>query len=1222
VSNINVTTIKATRNLSVGKVDAAERRRNKTLEPVTIGILCDSKLKTINGLITRNGGRGLINILLQYVKAIRPRTSQSVVRQVAAFVFLLHNLVKYSGTKGAVLYLKACQVLLQQSVGGYIVADLADLKVRPKRTRSGLPRVIPAGVRVMIVKDRHIPSIKLWMTLFGFFRIMEFVGKLNLSTITQPGLNIDRFSFKWDRFIGTVFIPLLLKKIKLPKLTQPTLFPILKSGPTSTKFHVNTSISSLIASARLWLRMGTLFESLKEFASQLGAPALVNRVELVAITDDKSLLDNPELEAVLRYRNKVHPPVASNPLFMKYESIETIPDTWLLKELIKVRRKFIPSLNNPTVAELSSENKGFRLAGTGYLGKLGFKLEAAGKVRVFAMVDAWTQWVMAPLHDFVFDILSQLSFNDGTFNQLKPLSRLQVKFQGNLATGFTFASMDLSAATDRLPLKLQKIIIKHLFKDICPDSYLFSEAWGDLLVKRSYSLSITSSLREGAEIPATTPDNVLYSVGQPMGALSSWALLALTHHAIVQYAAYLAGFRTWFADYAVLGDDIVIMDANVANSYRQILSTTGVGVGMAKSIVAKSKFVCEFAKKFFVDSTQANMLPLKECISTSISTSLVLEFVRKYSLNLNQILAFLGYGYKARAKAVSSSYFDLGVRLRVILVWLSHPTSSLGGSRLIDETIPAETSPEFNNLWNYWGTGYMIMSGRGTWNKRNLKYMNPYPYVTWLLQERWQKPFEVVSEGALYDIKCLLYELLNKKYSSLEKLQARYQKSIGQFIAKLDHEKPVMVSGMNLWGSTERYATKQQLGWSNILSPDMSSLTQVVMNTQEGSAWDLDRNDTHQRSILSTLAPTTSFYAEEGEDTSVRPQFKLPLAKRSLKLDLRPYFGLVVDNEKEKLPQGGTYHKELLELELLLELLFTSHPLQERIPDTWWREIREEERPHKDFLEVYNIWQELSKVIWAENSSKEVPVRLWEPSRLEKSIAKKWYHKALVPIIGSDRNLKYNPFGLTLGKTLCASLRIWWWNWKSSILSRDYRLGHLNIRMVLRAIIRVYNDWVKPLLSVVSNYMSSNVYVISGYLVDKIVLVIVLLLIGAFIMSLDVELSTDPIPTEFITSEELDGDMSSKKRTFIIAAVSIGLLTLGLYLGYDMYHSYYTTLNYVDPLVKPLYLPPYAGIHEVIPSGLDRAEIISMFDSNILPPTLHEQLPSTTSPMHMHGFWE
>jgi len=85
------------------------------------------------------------------------------------------------------------------------------------------------------------------------------------------------------------------------------------------------------------------------------------------------------------------------------------------------------------------------------------------------------------------------------------------------------------------------------------------------------------------------------------------------------------------------------------------LSQIGVSAGLAKSIIARSKFVVEFAKKFFVDNTQADMLPLKEAIATRISTSLVLEFVRKYNLTLNSILAFLAFGYRVRSKAISSS---------------------------------------------------------------------------------------------------------------------------------------------------------------------------------------------------------------------------------------------------------------------------------------------------------------------------------------------------------------------------------------------------------------------------------------------------------------------------------------------------------------------------------------------------------------------------------------
>jgi hypothetical protein len=58
------------------------------------------------------------------------------------------------------------------------------------------------------------------------------------------------------------------------------------------------------------------------------------------------------------------------------------------------------------------------------LAKLGFKIEAAGKIRVFAMVDAFTQWVMKPIHDMIFDIIKDLP-TDGTFDQTRPVERLR-----------------------------------------------------------------------------------------------------------------------------------------------------------------------------------------------------------------------------------------------------------------------------------------------------------------------------------------------------------------------------------------------------------------------------------------------------------------------------------------------------------------------------------------------------------------------------------------------------------------------------------------------------------------------------------------------------------------------------------------------------------------------------------------------------------------------------
>lgn len=90
------------------------------------------------------------------------------------------------------------------------------------------------------------------------------------------------------------------------------------------------------------------------------------------------------------------------------------------------------------------------------LGKLGFKLEAAGKVRVFAMVDCITQWLLRPLHDALFSILKLIP-QDGTFDQHAPIHLLYEKLLSR--NGWNLYSFDLSAATDRLPVAIQESLL-------------------------------------------------------------------------------------------------------------------------------------------------------------------------------------------------------------------------------------------------------------------------------------------------------------------------------------------------------------------------------------------------------------------------------------------------------------------------------------------------------------------------------------------------------------------------------------------------------------------------------------------------------------------------------------------------------------------------------------------------------------------------------------------
>jgi hypothetical protein len=265
---------------------------------------------------------------------------------------------------------------------------------------------------------------------------------------------------------------------------------------------------------------------------------------------------------------------------------------------------------------------------SGYLGKLGFKDEAAGKVRVFAMVDPLTQWILRPLHEGLFGLLRKIP-EDGTFNQLRPLDRLLKK------DSKSFFSYDLSAATDRLPIAIQETILSEF---ITPRG---AELWKKLLVDRPYLVTD----------PRSVEPDVKYSVGQPMGALSSWAMLALTHHVLVQWSAMRAGVvsnEEWFSDYAILGDDIVIAHKDVAKQYCWVMDRLGVSINVSKSLVSPKRAVLEFAKRFVVDREYASPISFADFWVAVGNTAASLEFASRFKLSMSEYLSMLGYGYKAK----------------------------------------------------------------------------------------------------------------------------------------------------------------------------------------------------------------------------------------------------------------------------------------------------------------------------------------------------------------------------------------------------------------------------------------------------------------------------------------------------------------------------------------------------------------------------------------------
>jgi len=237
--------------------------------------------------------------------------------------------------------------------------------------------------------------------------------------------------------------------------------------------------------------------------------------------------------------------------------------------------------------------------------------DGGGKRRIVGVVDYWSQWVLRSLHLYLFDVLRRIP-QDGTFDQMAPIGPL-LDFA---RLGYPSFSFDLSNATDRLPVALQEQILR-----VLSGHRLLAWSWRLMITFRYYT--------------NPTSGRIKYAVGQPMGALSSWAILAVTHHFIVQVAAYRSGWKGWFPLYALLGDDIVILTKSVADEYLSIMRYLGVPINKGKSIIS-DKGLIEFAKR--VVSSHIGDL-------SGISGRELLQFTRSSgsTINLFQHLMDLGF---------------------------------------------------------------------------------------------------------------------------------------------------------------------------------------------------------------------------------------------------------------------------------------------------------------------------------------------------------------------------------------------------------------------------------------------------------------------------------------------------------------------------------------------------------------------------------------------------
>jgi len=155
-----------------------------------------------------------------------------------------------------------------------------------------------------------------------------------------------------------------------------------------------------------------------------------------------------------------------------------------------------------------------RLLGRVYkIRKLSYFADKEGKVRVIAILDYFSQTVLRPLHLYLFKVLKKIP-QDCTFDQ--------GSFRDKVKDWDYFCSVDLSSATDRFPVSL----IADVLRGHLPQDYV--ESWLEVMVGSPFDCDAKF---------------YSYSVGNTMGAYSSWAPFAVSHHYMFFYLCKSLGLE-------------------------------------------------------------------------------------------------------------------------------------------------------------------------------------------------------------------------------------------------------------------------------------------------------------------------------------------------------------------------------------------------------------------------------------------------------------------------------------------------------------------------------------------------------------------------------------------------------------------------------------------------------------------------------------------------------
>nr|QDH90751.1 MAG: RNA-dependent RNA polymerase [Mitovirus sp.] len=492
-------------------------------------------------------------------------SSDSLKASLRTIALELSSLLRHNGPQYVIMRMKVTLFLMYRRLAEQPGQNAWLLGIPVGLATCKLPKIIPLPFRRRILKG-DLAAIRIMGTVFSAYKVLEGTHKVSdLSTVTSTCPELNKFTLEeFQNFCEKDFWRIVAKhagKKRWTSLEEPN-------------FRFPQQASYLADRKQLW--------------SSLGKPNLA-----VQPTDKRFI------------------PFSAGPnhsvglLGAPFDAIawSQQPINWPLEWANAVGDTDTIALFNRTMKQAQKLPSKFQEVGATFTGKLQLLPEPAGKVRSIAIVDYWTQRLMHPVHKWMMDILKCLP-TDATFDQEGSLKAFAEAFGKD-----TVYSIDLKSATDMIPQCLYTAVLKPIIGE------KLSMIWISLMTDRDFHVKKPMKgpggrLKRSLFSSSLWGKSVRYNRGQPMGTLSSWASMALVHHAIELFSAKKAGIDPFtFLGYRILGDDNVTANESVANMYLRVTEELQVPTSPPKTMVGR---VFSFASQYFMDSVNISPISVKE----------------------------------------------------------------------------------------------------------------------------------------------------------------------------------------------------------------------------------------------------------------------------------------------------------------------------------------------------------------------------------------------------------------------------------------------------------------------------------------------------------------------------------------------------------------------------------------------------------------------------------